>query len=50
MKDLGKNTVKPWITNVIVYIQTENCETKFLPLQNEVCLPYIPKTSVKLVD
>lgn len=30
MKDLGKNTVKPQITNVILYIQThENCETKF---------------------
>ena len=32
MKDLGKNTVKPWITNVILYIQTHyNCETKFFP-------------------
>ena len=33
MKDLGKNTVKPQIKNVILYIQTnENCETKFFPL------------------
>ena len=35
---------------MILYIQIhKNCETKFFPLLKEVCLPYIPKLSVKLV-
>ena len=53
MKDLGKNTIKPRITNVILYINTHNnCEKKSFFLYNRIikiddcCTPNCPTAHV----